>query len=150
MYKITKQLKDASICHRLGKGYVGACRNCHGHTYHFEISVFIQDLDKFDMGIDFKDLKIICDKFIQDNWDHATLVSLDDESFLEFLNKEKMKYYAMEGNTTAENMCMFLAKTFFQELSKKYNNIIKLEMKVWETDSSHATVLVGKDSGIDK
>ena len=143
MYKIVKDLKSASITHRLIKGYKGACSNFHGHTYKFQVAVIVNSLDQYDMGVDFKDLKTICDKFIQDNWDHAALVSLEDESFIEFLQEEKAKYYAIPGNTTAENMCEFLAKHFFIELRKKYNNINKLIMKVWETDTSYVEVVVG-------
>lgn len=142
MYKISKTLKDASISHRLGKNYVGACANIHGHTYHFEIIVKTKNLDQYDMGIDFKNIKEICDKFIQDNWDHGMLVSLSDESLISFLTKEKMKFYAMEGNTTAENMSEFLARQFFKDLSKTYK-IETITMKVWETETSYAEVTVG-------
>jgi len=144
-YILTKKLKDASIAHRLVKNYPKSCRNIHGHTYHFEATIELEGLDKYDMGIDFADIKKICDKYIQDNWDHTTLVSAEDKSFIRFLKKENMKHFVFPGNTTAENMSEFLTTIFFVKLNAKYPNINCVQTRVWETEESSASHTIFKD-----
>lgn len=136
MWIIKKRLKDASISHRLGNGYEGPCKNLHGHTYHFDVEVACDELDRFDMCVDFKDLKVCC-KWIQDNLDHGTLVSHTDETLHNFIANCGAKHYVMDGNTTAENIAQHL-HGIFKSLLAPYP-IKNLDVTVWETDTSAAT-----------
>jgi 6-pyruvoyltetrahydropterin/6-carboxytetrahydropterin synthase len=142
---ISKQLKDASISHRLGKRYPGKCKNIHGHTYHFSIEIELMELDSFDMGIDFGYISEICDKWIQANWDHNTLVSDLDEDFLKFLRDQEMAYYVLPGsNTTAEVMSEYLCERFWEQFTREYENINAIKISVWETDTSKASYEIKK------
>lgn len=139
MYIIKKRLQDAAIAHRLRNDYVGACANIHGHTYHFEVELHVENLDKYDMAVDFKDVKIICDDWIQSNWDHGVIVSLSDEVFHKFLVEEHMKHFVLSGNSTAENMAALLGNNFGRKFERHYpGKIYGLVIRIWETDTSVA------------
>jgi len=141
IYKVKKNLSDASIAHRLRKDYPNKCKNIHGHSYHFAVEFEYESLNQYDMSIDFGDIKKICDKFIQDNWDHAMLISNDDANLKKFLDDEKMTYFILseDDNSTAEKMAEFLCKLWREEFSILYNNIKTIEVMVWETDTSVAS-----------
>ena len=144
MYVLEKKLKDASIAHRLIKEYGGGCKNIHGHTYHFSITVICNSLNEYGMGIDFNDIKIICDNWIQRYWDHVTLVVSADKSFIDFLKKEEMRFFILEGsydNTTVENMCDFLVNLFWKEFEYHFNNVEEISLTTWETDESSCTLV---------
>jgi 6-pyruvoyl-tetrahydropterin synthase len=145
MFVVKKRLQNAAIAHRLGKGYPNKCLNIHGHEYFFDVEVGTNNLDQYDMAIDFGDIKTICDKWIQSNWDHAVVVSEFDTSFREFLEKENMRHFVFPNNqnSTAENMSKFLAELFFNQLSEEYD-IKYLTMSVWETPTSEAKYTVRK------
>lgn len=148
---VTKRLQNASIAHRLRNNYSGKCLNIHAHLYKFEVDISVNKLNQFDMAIDFGDIKKLCDNFIQNNWDHATIVNEKDLSFREFLEKEEMNHFIFkplfkedcdkEVNTTAELMSEYLSHKFLQLLHKEgYQNIINwLIVRVWETEDSYAT-----------
>ena len=139
IFKVTKRLRDANIAHRL-LNYDGPCKNIHGHTYHFEITIGSDKLDSLGMVIDFNEIKKICDDFIQDNFDHGFLIWKEDQELLELVNKIETKKYIFSKNTTAENLAEFLFHSFRAEIEKnKENNCELIEVKVWETETSVAT-----------
>lgn len=139
MFKITKKLKDANIAHRL-MNYDGPCENIHGHTYHFEIDISSDRLDKLGMVIDFSEIKRICDNWIQSNWDHSILIADKDIELknLVFNLSSGNKYFIMPSNSTAEYMANYLFSIFLKEL-KKFEYIKLEEIRVWETETSVAT-----------
>jgi len=142
MYYVTKRLSDASICHRLGNGYRHKCAHQHGHNYSFEVTIRGEQLDKYGMVIDFGDIKKYLDTWIQDNWDHATIVAEDDKPLMTFLQETAQRMYSVSAgnNTTAEWMSKFLFIKFSQIIEKKVGEHIKVcETKVWETKDSYAT-----------
>lgn len=136
MFKVNKRLKDASIAHRL-LNYKGACENLHGHNYHFEIEIESNKLDIGEMVIDFNIIKSVCDKYIQQNWDHSVLVADEDLELLEIVKKMKTKCFVFEGNTTAEKMSKHLFEVFSNSLNSED---IKVSLvRIWETESSFAS-----------
>lgn len=142
MYYVTKTLRDFATCHRLGKGYPGKCKNLHGHNYFLEVTLKAENLDQFGMAIDFGDIKKYLDTWVQENWDHATIVSEDDKSLLEFLKNEDQRRYVVPSgnNSTAEWMSKFLFVKFSQIITEEVGERVKVhEVKVWETRDSYAT-----------
>lgn len=139
MFKVTKRLKDANIAHRL-LSYNGPCENIHGHTYHFEIDISSNKLDKLGMVIDFSTLKKICDNWIQANWDHSILIADQDIELknLIFGLSTGNKYFIMPTNTTAEYMANYLFSIFSKEF-EKFEDIKLREVRVWETETSVAS-----------
>jgi 6-pyruvoyltetrahydropterin/6-carboxytetrahydropterin synthase len=125
--------------HRLIKGYPGKCQSLHGHRYTCKVTLMGEpsNLNKYDMLFDFTDLKFL-KKWLDENWDHATIVADCDKSLIKFLKDEKQRYYIVKDNPTAENMCKILYSlvfSFFDESSVRVKSIT-----VWETPSSEATL----------
>lgn len=141
-YQLEKTLRDASICHRLGKSYEGPCKVLHGHNYSFKVRVETGGLDKYDMGLDFNMFKKM-DEWIQTHWDHGVLVSKQDVTFLRFLEEEGQKFYRLDNegptqycNTTVEIMCDHLLKVFTDILNELTIDSVSLTVTIWETKSS--------------
>ncbi len=56
--------------HRL-VGHEGKCRNLHGHNYTLEVYLTGQEQDEIDRILDFKQLKLRMNGWIDDHWDHT-------------------------------------------------------------------------------
>lgn len=143
MFTVSRDLKSFSAAHRLNKGYQGKCRHLHGHTYRVRVVLSAQQLDQYDFVIDFGDIKRLFDVWVQQHWDHSTLVSELDQSLLDFLIKEQQSHFVIPGqrNTTSEALAEFLFKQFTDILSaSEYaaTSIRLLEVSVSESDYSHA------------
>lgn len=131
MFKLDKELRGLSIAHRL-KNYKGKCSNYHGHWYRVEITVELEQQDKAGLSLDFNYFKVI-DNWLQDNWDHITLVYKEDTELLNFLKQENSKYYILEENTTVENMCKELRKIINEN---KWLEGLNYKVRIWETPTS--------------
>lgn len=125
--------------HRL-LGHESLCRNLHGHRAKIFIGIEKEELVKEGssegMVIDFIDLKQIFNENIINQLDHACVVSLGDDSLIQFLTKENQRNLIIKGRATAEN----LAKWCFEAIKE---DIEKLDCKVayvkfYETPTSSA------------
>jgi 6-pyruvoyltetrahydropterin/6-carboxytetrahydropterin synthase len=144
MHTVSRDLKSFSAAHRLTKGYQGKCRHLHGHTYRVRVVLSAGCLDRYDFVMDFGDIKRLFDTWVQQHWDHATLVSEQDSSLLDFLVKERQSYFVIPGqrNTTSEVLAEFLFNRFNTILdASEYaqTSIRLLEVSVSESDYSHAS-----------
>ncbi len=143
MFTVSRDLKSFSAAHRLNKGYQGKCRHLHGHTYRVRVVLSSEQLDQYDFVIDFGDIKRLFDVWVQQHWDHATLVSELDQSLLDFLIDQKQDHFIIPGqrNTTSEALAEFLFNKFNEILSTSdyaQTSIRLLEVAVSESDYSHA------------
>lgn len=147
MFIIKKNLKPTCTSHYLGKDYPKACKNLHGHNYNYSIEVGGDELNQYNMLIDFSDIKKHCDEWLQNNWDHVTIFSSFQVEAQEFWNKmgwRWVEFPVKDVNTTAENMSKFLAKKFYFELKQLYSNVKYVSVSVWETEDSVAVYKVGE------
>lgn len=140
MFQITRKLKSFSAAHRLINGYRGKCANLHGHNYGVKVILGCEQLDKYGFVIDFSEIKTVCDNWVQEHWDHATLVLDTDAPLLAFLEREQSKHYVIAGypNTTAE----VLATELFRLLTPKIAAVTEaklLKVEVAETDNCLAS-----------
>ena len=119
MYEINI-ITTIAAAHRL-RGYKGKCEEIHGHNWKVEVYVQADKLDNLGMVMDFKILKKKTEQFLR-VYDHK------------FLN-EVAPFDKI--NPTSEN----LAKSVYEELSKKINNknCKVSSVKVWESDDAAAT-----------
>lgn len=141
MHSITKKLSTFSAAHRLIKGYQGKCKSLHGHNYALEITVSATELDQYDFVMDFDDIKKHFDKWVQDNWDHATIVSEMDTKLIEFLKTENQDYFIIPGdkNTSAECLSEFLFNQFNHILkSLKEARVTVTQVRVFESETASA------------
>jgi len=79
--RVTKQFRFEAA-HAL-KGYDGACKNIHGHSYELSVTIIgspVKDpkSSKFGMVMDFSDLKKIISKYIIGPFDHALILFSED------------------------------------------------------------------------
>lgn len=86
-------------------GHESKCRHLHGHNYIAHLHVVGPKLDQLGRVIDFGVVKQIIGGWIDEHWDHATIVFRDDEEALAALRMVAgQKVYVLNQNPTAENM----------------------------------------------
>jgi len=134
--KVSKELRFEAG-HRLINGYPGNCRNLHGHSYVVTIEMTSQKrlLNDYDFVKDFGEFKPL-KQWIDDNWDHSLIIASKDSSLIEFVEKENQRHYIINGNPTAENMCIDLFKVAGLLLNDDW--AVVTAVKVYETTTSEA------------
>ena len=119
MWTVHKEIRWEAA-HRLVGDYHGKCAFNHGHSYLARVVVALRpeaDLNPQGMVRDFGEFKTLRD-WVEEHWDHATLVAAEDEAFLAWLQAHAQKYYAFPANPTSE----VLAQTLFQIASRFLND----------------------------
>jgi len=107
MIKCTRKFHfDAA--HRIIE-HKGKCRDLHGHRYVMEVSFASEKTDSMGMVIDFGTVKEILGTWIDENFDHNTILSIKDSQLGEYIHSiTGQKIYYMEDNPTAENIALHL------------------------------------------
>ena len=138
--RITKQF-SFETGHAL-YGYDGKCRNVHGHSYKFSVTVIgtpISDSNnvKFGMVIDFSDLKRIVKEEIVDVFDHATVFNKNTPhvELAEELSSRGHNVLLVNYQPTSEMMVVDFAEKIKNRLP---NNIELHSLKLQETATSYA------------
>jgi len=110
-----KLVTDFAAAHTL-RDYPGDCSRLHGHNWKVEVEVLATTLDKFGMGMDFKDIKKASRTVAQD---------LDHYCLNDIAPFDKI-------NPTAENIAAY----FFKRLSDMLNKdeICVSAITIWETE----------------
>lgn len=135
---VTKEIKW-DCAHRLSKDYPGKCRWVHGHSWVAFVTISGTKLDKFDFVQDFADLKPIR-AWIDNHWDHATLVWNQDHALLDWLIENKQKFYSFPSNPTSEHLAEYLYSKSNELMGATLNDgckVTKVEIK--ETCTSCAS-----------
>jgi 6-pyruvoyltetrahydropterin/6-carboxytetrahydropterin synthase len=107
-YSIRKEF-HFEACHRLTAPYHGKCSHLHGHSFVVHISVAATELDERGFVMDFNELKPLKD-WIDSELDHATLVSENDRSLIEWLKANGQKYVLFPVNPTSEIIARAIAE----------------------------------------
>ncbi len=114
------------------------CRMLHGHRYVVEATFTAKNLDKLGMIIDFGLIKEILGGWIDENWDHNTILNIKDKNLGEQISKiTEQKIYYLKNNPTAENMAEFLKTKICSELFMS-TQIKCLRIKIFETPNCYA------------
>ncbi|MGB9802613.1 6-carboxytetrahydropterin synthase QueD [Desulfofundulus sp.] len=114
MYQLTV-IKRFSAAHRL-VNYQGQCARLHGHTWTVEVSVGGRELDSCGMLIDFRNLKELVGKIVEEL----------DHSYLNDLNPFNRQNF----NPTAENLARYI---FYKLKSQLPSNLTVNEVRIWES-----------------
>ncbi len=137
--KVVKRFRW-SMAHRLTHGYEGPCASLHGHEYEVEVTV-AGEVDAMGLAVDFADIKRACQGWIKEHLDHTTIVHNEDTPLLEFLKREDQRYYAVDFNTTAENIAIHLREVLQKELHKVVDRPLSIaHIRLLETPSSWVEV----------
>jgi len=130
-WSVTKRI-EFDAAHRLSD-YDGKCANLHGHRYVAELTYSTEKLDKQGFVIDFTEIKNGVGRWIDENWDHATIAHRGNSGI-------SGKVFVLHENPTAENMVAYLygvAAGFLRE--KELDALIVLErVRIYETPGSWA------------
>ena len=137
MMTVTKEMKFEAA-HRLIYDYPGKCKNNHGHSWIVFVTVLLKEnrqLTKYGMVKDFGDFKPLRD-WIDNNLDHATIVSEDDDTFILWLEAAFQRHFKVAGNPTSEN----LSRLIFIKASELLNDdcCSVSEVRIKETCTSEA------------
>lgn len=135
---------EFEAAHRL-LGHAGKCQYLHGHSYIAEVTIQAEKFDHLGMVVDFAIIKEKIGGWIDEMWDHNTLlhrmdpllripVSVDQPSL--FFGKTP---YIMPdcGNPTAENMAKWLFR-ISKSLFSSQSSLKIAHVRIWETAKCHA------------
>lgn len=107
------------------RNYPGNCEKPHGHNWKVKVTVRATELDKLGMGIDFKTLKQVVNKVV-DNLDHTDLN--DHPAFKDI-------------NPSSENISMHIFSELKGELQTDRYSLYSVTVR--ETDTSGVTYYGG-------
>lgn len=149
MYEVSR-ITHACMAHRI-LGHAGRCKQLHGHNYRFTLTLRSPHLDTLEMLMDFGDIKQFWDKWIDENWDHHTILNSRDPLLKYFERAQKNSHALTEAlgeailsydwNPTAEKMAKFLAENVREHLwrTSKLPTIYEIIVRVEETDGNTAS-----------
>lgn len=94
------------------------CTALHGHSYGVDVVIGRDQLNDAGMVIDFKLLKEVIRRDIEDRYDHSCILR-DCDPIAEVVYANCKNVYLVESNPTAE----WMAKLFFETLSESLNDV---------------------------
>lgn len=131
MIKCTRRI-EFDAAHRILE-HESKCKMLHGHRYALEITVKAEKLDKLGRVVDFGVIKEVVGQWIDNNWDHNTILSNKDQKMGSMIAKETgQQIYYLDCNPTAENMAKYLFEKICPKLLQKYDIIVD-KIKLYET-----------------
>lgn len=125
-------------------GHQGKCRHLHGHRYVAEVGISTYHLNELGMVLDFAEVKRRVGGWIDEHWDHNTLLHLKDPLVTVTVPVVylvgRRPYLMQSGNPTAENIAMELFGRAVGLLEVQYPQLRVEEVVVWETPNCRAQV----------
>lgn len=125
-------------------GYDGACREIHGHSYKFFVTVegipSVEEGDpKLGMAVDFGDLKRVVNRTIVEPYDHSFMIRrvAESEEVVEVLSRHFSKIYAVDWQPTCENLLRHFASLIVPELP---SDLRLVSLRLHETATSFAEI----------
>jgi 6-pyruvoyltetrahydropterin/6-carboxytetrahydropterin synthase len=143
LIKVVKQF-TFDCAHRI-TGHEGQCDNIHGHTYKLEVCIASESMSS-DMVVDFGAIKKLVKTLIVDKFDHSLVLWEDGDEYDKFLLNNHKKVVKMINKTTAENMLKEMYALLHTEFTIRYDptQVWIYFMRLWETPTSYAELLIGK------
>lgn len=128
-------------------GHEGKCKHIHGHNYEVYITAVnksvnfseaFRKLDAIGRVIDFGVLKHKIGNWIEQNWDHGTILFSEDGDAIKALaSLTDQKLFMLPYNTTAENIAKYLLEELCPSLFKD-SDIEITKVVVNETENCSA------------
>lgn len=118
--------------------HASKCKMLHGHRYAV-YATFAAPLDQLGMVIDFGTIREILGGWIDQNWDHNTILNIKDQELGNEIAKiTGQKIYYLNCNPTAEEMANYLFSEICPKLFSEYKITCK-KIKIFETPNCYAT-----------
>ncbi len=134
----THRFHDISAGHRV-YGHENKCSHAHGHNYRIHFYC-LGSLDNIGRIVDFSVIKELLCNWLEDNWDHKFLLSVDDPWCKTFHNIDKNGLVVLPFNPTAENIAKYLVQVIGPE-QLKGTNVVLHKCTVEETRKCAATFI---------
>jgi len=116
------------------------CKHLHGHRYALEAAFAAPKLDTLGRVVDFGVIKSTLGAWIDEHWDHATILSEKDKPLgVAIAAKTGQKIFYLPKNPTAENMAEYLlalCKELFRGMDIECTSI-----RLYETPNCYVDVV---------
>ena len=134
---ITRKL-EFDAAHRV-VNHESKCATLHGHRYVCEFVATADKLDDIGRVIDFSVLKEKLGGWLDEKWDHNSILYVEDKETISALKSipRKKDPFITNWNPTAENMAAFLLTNVCPELLKG-TGVTVTKVIVWETPNCKA------------
>ena len=99
---------DISCGHRVFQ-HESKCAHLHGHNYRVHFTCEAEELDNIGRVIDFSDMKSRLCMWLEDNWDHKTLI-WENDPWAKVLPEIDPTIVIVPFNPTAENIAQHLVE----------------------------------------
>lgn len=103
-----KRYHDISCGHRVFQ-HESKCAHLHGHNYRVHFTCEAEELDNIGRVIDFSDMKSRLCMWLEDNWDHKTLI-WENDPWAKVLPEIDPTIVIVSFNPTAENIAQHLVE----------------------------------------
>lgn len=128
---------EFDAAHRV-QGHEGKCRNLHGHRYSIEATFAARELDDLGRVVDFGVIKTVLGGWIDDNWDHTTILFDKDATLGGAISAQTgQRIFYLPTNPTAENMAEYLLHTVCPQLFAQLP-IRCITIRLYETPNCYA------------
>ena len=117
------------------------CKYLHGHRYVVEATFTASQLDNLGRVIDFGIVKELLGNWINENWDHTTILCQEDKNLGEAVSVNTgQKIFYLPKNPTAENLADYLLTEI---CSKLFNgkSVKCSKIKLYETPNCYAEAI---------
>ncbi len=133
------QVLSFDSAHRI-VGHKGDCKMLHGHRYTAELTFEAEKLDNVGMVVDFSVIKKKFRNWLNENWDHNTVLSIKDKELGEKIaNVTGQKICYINANPTVESMAYYLLHNVCPLIFQ--NDRVKcVKIKLYETPNCYATI----------
>jgi 6-pyruvoyltetrahydropterin/6-carboxytetrahydropterin synthase len=122
------------------------CKNLHGHRYVIEASFVADNIasntDDIGRVIDFGCVKQLLGGWVDDNWDHNTILHEKDQLLggkIAEITKQKIFY--LPKNPTAENMAEYLLHKICPTIFASHN-VVCIKIRLYETPNCYAEAIL--------
>ncbi|MCE3245501.1 MAG: 6-pyruvoyl tetrahydrobiopterin synthase [Arthrobacter sp.] len=134
------RLVEFDAGHRV-HGHESKCARLHGHRYRVELHAAQAGggLDSLGRVVDFSVLKERIGTWLDERWDHRTLLWCRDPLCEQLLLLDHGAVVGVPFNPTAENMAAYLLQISGKLLSE--TNVRLTKVVVWETPNCRAEVV---------
>ncbi len=106
------------------------CKNLHGHRYVVEVTAQAPELDALGRVVDFGVLKDKLGGWIDEHWDHQTILFDEDKALGSAIAAETgQPIFYLNANPTAENMAKHLLEKVCPTLFSGALKIVKITLR---------------------
>ena len=122
-------------------GHQNKCKYLHGHRYVLEVTASSNMLDQIGVVVDFGFLKGAIKQWIDDNFDHTAILSIEDQPLGEQIaNITGQKIYYLPFNPTAENIAFYLKNNIFNIIFQQEKLFTITQILLRETPNCYAVI----------